>query len=224
MKNLFSQMVIKVNKNIYLKDPDSSEIGRKIISNSISLIDEIGFDAFTFKKLGDKIGSPESTIYRYFENKYLVLHYLISWYWSWIEYRLAFATANISSPEQKLTVALNILTENIEEDTAFSYIEEPSLYRVVVAESTKSYFKKNVENENKKGLFSVYKRVVQRVAELVLLINPVFKYPHMLISTVIEGSHQQKHFAKHLPALTDTSKNSNNISEFYFLMVFNTIA
>jgi len=60
------QIDIKVNPELYLKNPDSSELGRTIISESIALIDELGFDAFTFKKLGNRIGSPESSVYRFF--------------------------------------------------------------------------------------------------------------------------------------------------------------
>ena len=59
MKELLSQITIKVNEDLFIKNPDSSELGRRIISNSIELIEEIGFEAFTFKKLGKKIGSPE---------------------------------------------------------------------------------------------------------------------------------------------------------------------
>ncbi len=46
----------------------------------------------------------------------------------------------------------------------------------------------------------------------------------MLISTVIEGSHQQKHFAKHLPSLTDVKKGDEYISDFFIKMVFSTIS
>lgn len=223
MNNLLDYIRIKVNENIYLKDPDSSEIGRKIIMNSILLMDEVGFENFTFKKLGKKIGSPESTIYRYFKSKYFVLHYLTSWYWSWLEYQLVFATANISSPEEKLRLAITLLTEEVLEDSNFSYINETALYRVVIAESAKSYFKKGVSTESKKGLFTVYTNLISRVSDMILTINPTFKYPKMLITTVLEGSHQQKFFRKYLPSLSDTPKKKNNISDFYSLMVINTI-
>ena len=56
MKNLQANIQIKVQDSVYLKDPDQSEIGRKIVSESISLIDEMGLEKFTFKKLGLKIG------------------------------------------------------------------------------------------------------------------------------------------------------------------------
>ena len=73
MNTLLSNFKISVNPDIYLKDPESSELGRKIINHSIALIDELGFEQFTFKKLGVRIASNESSIYRYFENKHMLL-------------------------------------------------------------------------------------------------------------------------------------------------------
>ena len=223
MKDLLGQIKLTVNDRVYLKDPDSSERGRRIISDSILLIDEIGFEEFTFKKLGHKIGSPESTIYRYFENKHKLLLYLVSWYWCWLEYRFVFATANIVSPEEKLRKAIELLIESVQEDSEFSHVNEVILNRVVISESSKLYFVKGVDVANKEGLFAVYKRLVQRVSEIVLEIAPDFEYPHMLISTVIEASHQQKYFAEHLPSLTDVSKGDSDILNFFNKMVFRTI-
>jgi len=223
MKELLGQIKLTVNDRIYLKDPDSSERGRRIISDSILLIDEIGFEEFTFKKLGQKMGSPESTIYRYFENKHMVLLYLISWYWCWLEYRFVFATANIVSPEEKLRNAIELLVETVQEDSEFSHVNEIILNRIVISESSKLYFVKNVDSENKEGLLEGYKRLVQRVSDIVLEIDPDFEYPHMLISTVIEASHQQKYFAEHLPSLTDIRKGDIDILNFFNKMVFKTI-
>ena len=90
-----------------------SDLGRSIISNSIVLIDKIGFEDFTFRKLANEIGSTEASVYRYFENKHKLLLYLTSWYWSWMEYRLVFGLANISSPIERLDRAIKILTEDV---------------------------------------------------------------------------------------------------------------
>jgi len=92
MQNLLNNFNIVINEKLYVKNPETSDLGKKIIEQSIILIDEIGFDAFTFKKLGEKIKSNESSIYRYFENKHKLLLYLSSWYWSWMEYKLVFST------------------------------------------------------------------------------------------------------------------------------------
>ena len=42
MNDLLSTVHIKVNEGIYLKDPDSSELGKGIVSEGLLLIDEIG--------------------------------------------------------------------------------------------------------------------------------------------------------------------------------------
>ncbi len=221
MKNL--QIHIEVSSELYLKKPDSSELGRRIISGSIELINELGFEVFTFKKLGNKIGSPESSIYRYFESKHTLLIYLTSWFWSWIEYRLVFATINIDSPIDKLKRTIKILTQPVVVDKSFSYIDEVLLHEIIITESVKVFHTKDVDDENEKGYFKSYKQVVQRVSDMVLEINPKFKFPHMLVSTVIEGANHQRYFAQHLPALTNVEKGKENIVEFYTDLIFKVV-
>ena len=221
MKNL--QIHIEVSPKLFLKNPDSTELGRNIVHHSIEMINELGFELFTFKKLGERIDSPESSIYRYFENKHTLLIYLMSWYWSWIEYQIVFATTNIESALEKLKKAINILTQPTSVDQSTSHINEVLLSKIIITESIKAYHTKDVDVENKKGYFQTYKKVVQRVSNLVLEVNNSFDYPHMLVSTVIEGAHQQKYFAEHLPALTDIKKGKDAISEFYTKMVVEVI-
>jgi AcrR family transcriptional regulator len=212
-----------ISPELYTKNPDSSDLGKKIVSKSISMIDDLGFENFTFKKLGIEIGSNESSIYRYFESKHALLIYLINWYWSWIEYKIVFATLNINSPIEKLEKAIKILTEEVVEDNSFSYINEVILTKIIISESSKAYHTKEVDKENEKGFYKTYKNVVERVSSLVLEINPTFEYPHMLVSTVIEGAHHQRYFSKHLPSLTDFEEGKNNIACFYNDLVFKII-
>ena len=221
MKNL--AVHIKISPELYTKNPESSELGRKIVSESIAMIDALGFESFTFKKLGAAINSNESSIYRYFSSKHALLVYLVSWYWSWIEYKLVFTTINVSEPQKKLQDAIAILTNDITEDNSFSYINEVILHRVIIAESAKAYHTKDIDAENEKGFYKTFKRVVARVSDLVLEVNPDFEFPHMLISTVIEGSHHQRYFSKHLPSLTDVEEGKNNVVRFYTDLVFKTI-
>ncbi len=210
---------IIISSELYSRNPDSSELGKKIVSSGIDLIHKIGFESFTFKKLGAILKSPESSIYRYFKNKHIFLTYLTSWYWAWTDYRLAFATANIKNTKERLIAAIDILTMPIAIDDYISHINEVKLSNIIVSESMKAYHTKDVDSENKRGFFKTYKQVVKRVGNLVLSVNSTFEYPHMLISTVIEGVHQQKYFAAHLPELTDVKENKNAISDFYRKMV-----
>ncbi|MEE9348871.1 MAG: helix-turn-helix domain-containing protein [Flavobacteriaceae bacterium] len=222
MKNLNLQ--IEISSELYAKNPNSSELGQSIISKSIELISEVGFEAFTFKKLGLLINSPESSVYRYFKSKHVLLVYLTSWYWTWTEYRLAFATTNINSPKERLKKSIEILTKPVLVDNSFSYINEVLLSEIIFSESIKAYHTKSVDEENKKGCFKAYKRVVQSVSDIVLEIAPNFQYPHMLISTTIEGAHQQHYFAEHLPALTDFDKEKDSIYKFYKQLIFNFLS
>lgn len=209
------QVQIAIDSNLFCKDPESSDLGRRIVEQGIEMIHELGYEAFTFKKLGERIHSNESSIYRYFESKHAFLIYLVNWYWSWIEYKLVFATTNIGSAEEKLKKAIQLLTEEVKEDNTFTFINEVVLNRIIIAESSKAYHTKEVDKENEKGFYKTYKRVVQRVCDFVMEVNPSYKYPHMLISTIIEGAHHQRYFSEHLPFLTDVEKGKNNIELFY---------
>jgi len=53
------EIKFNLNERLFLKDPQDSELGKKIIKSSITLIDELGFEAFTFRKLAVAINSTE---------------------------------------------------------------------------------------------------------------------------------------------------------------------
>jgi AcrR family transcriptional regulator len=221
MMNILS---VTVNDKVYLKSPESSPIGKNIIAAAIELIDSIGFEDFTFKKLAKNISSTEASVYRYFESKHHLLLYLVLWYWGWQHYRLTLRLANVDCPDERLTRAIEILTEKIEQDSNFSQINEVTLNRIVIAESTKVYMNKKVDTVNNLGLFLIYKDLVEMVSEIILEINPNFKYPHMLISTIIEGSHHQRFFAEHLPRLTDVVPGEDALTTFYQELIKKTIS
>lgn len=224
MKSLFANIKIQVEEKVYLKDPDSTETGRKIVSNAILLIDELGLEAFTFKKLAERIESTEATIYRYFESKHKLLVYLISWYWNWLEYKLAFATNNIASPEERLKIAIHILADTIENDDNFIHIDEVTLQRIVISESAKAYLTKEVDEDNREGYFKSYKRLCHRIADIVTEVNPKYKYPTSLVSTIAESAHYQKFFALHLPSLTNLdSKQEGSLVEFLTQLTFSAL-
>lgn len=142
MQSILSNIIISVNNKLYVKNPETSELGKKIIEQSILLIDEIGFENFTFKKLGEKINSNESSIYRYFESKHKLMLYLSSWYWGWIEYKLVFGTSNIENALEKLKKAIIVVTEKVEDDNATLHINESILNKIIIQEFTKTLLTK----------------------------------------------------------------------------------
>ena len=222
MNTVLSNLKIQINEKIFVKNPETSDLGKKILEQSILLIDEIGFDSFTFKKLGEKIGSNESSIYRYFENKHKLLVYLSSWYWSWMEYKLVFATANISDPKERLKIAITIVTEKITDDLNTAHINESVLNKIIIAEFTKTLHTKEVDQENKEGFFLIYKRVIARIVAIVNEVNPNYPYSKSLISSVVEGSLHQYFLKEHLKTITDCNEIITP-TDFYLNLVDNTL-
>jgi AcrR family transcriptional regulator len=222
MKNLLSVLKIAVPDKIFIKDPETSELGKRIVENSIFLIDEIGFDNFTFKKLGTKIGSNESSIYRYFESKHKLLLYLSSWYWAWLEYQLVVETFSLSDAHLKLDKAIEMVTKTVEIDSDFSHINEVVLYRIIVNESSKSFLTKEVDSENKEGYFVIYKRLITRLEEMILAINPKYQYALSLASTILEGGLHQHFLQEHFPSITNC-KNGETPTNFLSQLVKNAL-
>lgn len=224
MHELLANVEIKLNPSIYIKDPNSSKLGKRIVSGGINLMADLGFEQFTFKKLGQYIESPEASIYRYFESKHKLLLYINAWYWGWMEYQMVFALANISSPQERLKKAINLLTGTLHQSPDHPEINKVNLQRILSGESSKAFLSKRVDNENTHGVFMGYKRVVARVSDIILELNPTYAYPHMLVSTVVEGAHHQRYFADHLPRLTDCVQGRDAIQDFYSELVLKAIS
>ncbi|WP_250436080.1 TetR/AcrR family transcriptional regulator [Hanstruepera flava] len=222
MKNLLSNIKIVVPEKIYIKDPETSDLGKRIIEYSIKLIDEVGFDHFTFKKLGVEIKSNESSIYRYFESKHKLLLYLSSWYWAWIEYQLAFETHNITDLKEKLEKAIEIVTRSVSEDSNYTHINEVTLHRIIVNENSKSFLTKEVDQENKDGYFIVYKRVISRLNDIILEINPNYEYSLSLASTITEGALHQHFLKDHFKTLTNCN-DQRTPTTFFTKLILDTL-
>jgi AcrR family transcriptional regulator len=218
MDAILPNISITINEKLYVKNPETSTLGKKIIENSILLIDEIGFENFTFKKLGDRIGSNESSIYRYFESKHKLLLYLSSWYWGWMEYKLVFATNNIANPLEKLKKAIAIVTEKIEDDSNTAHINEAILNKIIIAEFTKTLLTKEVDEENKIGLFLVYKKVINRIIAMIEAVNPEYQFAKSLASSIVEGALHQHFLKDHLKTITNCNETISP-THFYINLV-----
>lgn len=222
MEKLLSNIKIVVPEKIYIKDPETSDLGKRIIQHSIELIDEIGFDYFTFKKLGIRINSNESSIYRYFESKHKLLLYLSSWYWAWIEYQLVFETHSISNNTKKLEKAVEIVTRPVIEDSNYTHVNEVTLHRIIVNENSKSFLTKEVDKENKDGYFIIYKRIINRLSNMIHEINPNYKFSLSLASTITEGSLHQHFLKDHFSTLTNCEKHKST-SQFFTDLVLKAL-
>lgn len=204
-----------INEKLFVKDPESTNLGKNILEHSILLMDEIGFEAFTFKKLGERISSNESSVYRYFENKHKLLLYLSSWYWSWVEYRMIFAVNNIDDPIDRLHRAIRVVTAEVVDDDRTIYINESVLNRIIIAEFNKTFLTKEVDDENREGFFRVYKNVISRLAQLIVDVNPDYMYVKSLASSIVEGALHQHYLKAHFKNITDFSEEDKDVTEFY---------
>lgn len=220
----------KLNENMYLKDPQDTDVGRRIIKNSIELIDELGFESFNFKKLAQRISTTEASVYRYFENKHILLIYLVSWYWEWVHYLIDIETLNIEDPKRKLSIAIDNIINASMENPSVNYVNEAILHRIVIAEGSKAYHTKDVDAENKEGMFLSYKNLSLCLADIIIEVNPEFPYPRSLASNLFEMANNQIYFADHLPRLTDlkgkeaANADLKNLLEFFAFKLLDAIA
>ncbi len=222
MEKILSQIVVPVNNDIYLKDPLSSELGKRIIQHSPQLITELGLECFNFKHLSKKVGSTEAAIYRYFENKHKLLLYLTTWYWGWLEHNLVFSTTNLSDPKEKMKSAIKLLVEGpTYQDN--QYMDIKHLRVLVTEESYKSFLTKEVDNENKNGYFMQFYRFSERIAAIIHEVNPNYKYPKTLVSTLVESTLLHAFFLKHMPKMTESSLKGEEKVNFYYQLAFKAI-
>lgn len=221
------QLKFKVNDHLFLRDPENSEIGKTIVKDSIELIYEMGFESFTFKKLAQRINSTEATVYRYFSSKHKLLTYILNWYWSYIEYISKQRLQEIKDPMQKMEKILEIITHNDETDDTIEDYNLAKLHNIVIAESSKSYLVKEVDEINKEMVFSPLKSLCNFFGDVISEAKPDFLYPKSFASTLLETAHDQQFFSEHLPKLTDNHINKiehqKYVLEYLRFITFNLI-
>ena len=204
---------ISLNEKLYLKDPQETTLGKNIIKDSILLIEEIGFEAFTFKKLALKMSSTEASVYRYFENKHMLLLYLVCWYWEWVSFLIDMNTRNIMDPKERLRIIIHTLIFASKENPSIEYVNESVLHRLIISEGSKAYHIKSVDQENKEGFFKDYKALTAKVAGVISEIDPDFPFPRALASNLFEMANNHIYFAQHLPRLTDVTVENEDFTE-----------
>ncbi len=211
------QVKFDINERIYLRNPESSEVGKLMVKRANDLIYELGFEQFTFKKLALEINSTEATIYRYFENKHRLLLYILNWYWCYMEFLVTFKLENVSDKRDRLKIIVHLLTHELSEsENQFDY-NKRYLNQIVISESSKAYLVKEIAEINKSEVFKPYKDLCAKIAVVISDYNPTYQYPRSLSTTIIETSHHQQFFSVNLPKLTDNSTAKN--TEFTCLFI-----
>ncbi len=219
------ELQVKMNPRLFLKDPGQSVLGRSIVEKSIPMINRIGFEDFTFKKLALEIGTTEAGIYRYFENKHRLLTYIITWFWTFLEYRLMYHTNNLSHAKDKIDVVIRLLTFSLGEEQVFKQVNQYELFQIAITEGSKPYLTRHVTQDNKDQLFKPYKDLCGRIADIFLDYNPNYQYPRSLSSTLLEMAHYQFFFKTNLPSLTDFAHDADEsaIAKFLDNLIFSAL-
>lgn len=216
----------ELSEKLFLRNPQSSALGKSIVKESIQLMAEVGYEQFTFKKLANAIETTEASIYRYLENKHKLLIYLVDWYWAYLEFQLIIQLKNLADPAEKIRKIIDILVWQDNQEMDFGTIDYRSLYYIAIAEGSKTYLSKDVDENNKDMLYKPFKDLSSRIASVFIEYNSTYKYPNSLASSVIEISHQQYFFMHHLPRLSDFAKKKNikDLESFLEDLVFKALA
>lgn len=219
------QIRIQASEKLALRDPEDTVLGRNIVRQGLLLMHQLGFEHFTFKKLAKEMNTTEASIYRYFENKHRLLLYILTWYWNYLEYLVVFHLQNLQSPEEKLRKVIELLVLDLPDSLDHSGLDKKALHDIVIAESSKTYLTKEVDEINSVQLFKPYKELCARIAGLIKEYNPTYSFPYSLSSTLIETAHHQYYFMHHLPSLTDfkEEKSPEKVVTFLENLMFSII-
>jgi AcrR family transcriptional regulator len=206
-----------INPNIYLRDPQETKLGQNIIQHSINLIHEIGFENFNFKKLSLEINCTEASVYRYFENKHKLLNFLTAWYWELVNFNIEFANANLTDPSENLKQVIKIITHH---STNFveTEVNEKQLHTIIINEASKSFHVVDIDQENKQGNFTSYKKLIIKITDIIIRVNPKYRYPNSLATLLMDTAIDHEYYAEHLPKLVNLEVTNLNQELYDYLI------
>lgn len=210
MEELLKSIHLRVNEKIYLSDPTSSDLGKRILKHGSKIICQEGLDSFNFKKLSKEISSTEAAIYRYFENKNKLLLFYFSWYWKWIEYNMVFRTQNLATPEERMQVVLEILTNPPQVKNYFEYIDGAHVFELMGKDGIRVLLSAP-QTDDEKDMVRSFRSVCERFAQVIEGCDKGYKYPVQLAATILITSHMNKTL---LPTVLDNMKD-NELVDFW---------
>ena len=221
-----AQIHISVSEKLCRRDPLQTQLGRRLLYESVKLIHEMGMEVFTFRKLAQAISSTEASIYRYFLSKQQLLNYLFAWYWGWLEYRLSSRTANISDPRLRLKAAIGVLAELVEDDPNIPHVNEALLHKIVVTESDRSLLTRNMRSGRGETTLEAYESLCRTLSCMIRKVNPRFAYPQALTVTLLAVTHRQRFYAEYFPDITEVRMGRDdprNLAGFLETLAFSVL-
>lgn len=203
---------------LYIKDPQETKFGKRLLSHSVELMDQLGFEAFTFKKLAIDMKSAEASIYRYFENKHKLLVFLSCWYWEWVHYLIDIHTLNIKSPQEQLRLTIHQLLHASQQSNMTEYINENLLHKLLVVEGVKAFHHHDIDDENSQGVFKSRKNLVEKIAQIITEIDEQFTYARTLASTMVDMADNQIYYVEHFPKLSSLTNTDDKLTQLEIII------
>lgn len=202
--------------SLHLRDPGASPLGQRILQDGLSLMNALGLEAFTFKKLAEKAGCTEVTIYNYFPNKQRLLQYYFQLYWLWLDTHCQQEGRPLKDPRERVHGDIRALCGLWPKNALASQLDPAELRELVIAEGSKSFLHRNVDEDNKLKVFQPYKDLSAHIASELKACDRSCKQPRTFATTLIEMAHSLEFAMHHLPALTELSakRDRKKLAEF----------
>jgi AcrR family transcriptional regulator len=207
-----ASLKINVTPAIYLRDPEETDLGRRIVVVGVDLILSDGYESFTFKKLAEQLNSTEASIYRYFESKQHLLMYIFYRYWEGMKINLNIELQKIESGKERLKRLVKFITMP-QWHVKDRLIDEQKLVELAQTENIRIHLFNQVDAYNKNGMYIAYKNFVQQLADEILAYKSHYAYAQSLASVLLNSAINQLYYANHLPSLTNIRKGEKAKNE-----------
>lgn len=204
-----SGIQLRPDPALYLRDPESTRLGKAMLSEGIVLMNELGLEAFTFKKLAARIGCTEVGLYRFFPNKQRLLQYYFQVHWLWLLQLCGGFAERSVDPRQTLKQVVEALCGVWPQELPPAQLDPHGLRSLHIAEGMKSYLHKNVDADNARLLFMPYKALAAFIADRLVACRKDVPMPQSFATTLIEMANSLPFAMEHLPSLTELSSHKD---------------
>lgn len=198
---------------LYVKNPDSSKLGKNILHQAALMIGKSGIEEFNFLKLSKEIGCTEASVYRYFHNKQQLVQYLLNIYWGAICVEIEYTVRQIKSPKKRLKAALEILAAPHPENFTDNKLAD-AVVSVAMSEGVRIHLRPRISEELKAGNFKYYSTLLDQLEMLIAEGLPGYPYARSLSATMIDTAMLQMLYTSRFKSFTDKACIENGISGF----------
>jgi len=204
------------DRSLHLRDPSASAVGARILAEGLVLMNDLGLETFTFKKLADRAGCTEVTVYNYFPNKHRLLQYYFQLYWLWLDTHCQQEGRLLKDPMERVRGDIRALCGLWPKNVLAAQLDPFTLRALVIVEGSKSFLHRNVDEDNKLKLFKPYKDLCAHIASELKACDKACKQPRSFATTLIEMAHSLEFAMHHMPALTELSgkRDRKHLAQF----------